>query len=91
MKVIGNLGDFSVIFIKEGIADSLGLDMYEAHRDREEMPELDLDLPTSVKKLEELINAMLSFQPTKRPSSTDVYSELVAINLKVKQKPQSGP
>ena len=57
--------------------------MIEAHRDGEEMPELDLDLPTSVKKLEQLINAMLSFQPKDRPSSTDVYSELLTINLKV--------
>ena len=71
---------FPVWVIKEGIAgDGLGLDMYEAHRSGEEMPELDLNLPQEMKKLEELIRLMTSFHPQNRPSAEDVSSELFSI------------
>ena len=66
-----------MIAIKEGLAgESLGLDMYEAHRDGEELPEIDLELPQDLEKLEELIKLMTSFQPQSRPSSLHIQEEL---------------
>ena len=71
---------FPVWVIKEGIAgDGLGLDMYEAHRDGEEMPELDLNLPQELEKLEELIRSMTSFHPRDRPSAEEISSRLLVV------------
>ena len=76
---------FQVTVIKDGIAgEGLGLDMYEAHRDGEEMPELDLDLPQELEKLEELIRSMTSFQPQSRPLAEHVSSELFDIVSQVR-------
>ena len=75
---------FLVMGIKEGVAgDSLGLDMYEAQRDGREIPQIDVALPLGLEKLQEFINHMTSFQPSDRPSTLDVTSRLLAINLKV--------
>ena len=75
----------SVIVIKEGIAgDALGLDMYEAYRDGEELlPRVDVALPLGLEKLQELINEMTSFQPNIRPSPQDVSSQLLQISHEV--------
>ena len=79
-----------MIIIKEGLAgESLGLDMYEAHRDGEELPEIDLELQQDLEKLEELIKQMTSFQPQSRPSSLDVKAQLSAfvteVNVNVRE------
>ena len=71
--------------IKEGIAgDALGLDMYEAHRDGEELPAgVDANLSPGLEKLQELMNQMTAFQPSDRPSALNLTSRLLAVNVKV--------
>ena len=73
--------------IREGIAgDALGLDMYKAQRDGEELPEIDAALPAGLEKLQELINEMTSFQPKTRPSSVEIQSRLHESNSEVTQR-----
>ena len=73
--------------MRQSIAgEAIGLDMYEAQRDGEELPEIDLDLPAGLEKLQELINEMTSFQPSDRPSSVKIQSRLRAISSEVTQR-----
>ena len=70
--------------IKEGIAgDALGLDMYEAQRKGDDLPQVDAALPAGLENLQELINDMTSYKPTDRPSSLDIQSKLCMINAQV--------
>ena len=69
--------------IKQGLEESLGWDMHDAYSDEEELPEIDLRLPASLKKLEELIKLMTSFYPDDRPVSMDVKSQLTALHSEV--------
>ena len=78
---------FAVFVIREGIAgDALGLDMYEAQRDGEELPRVDAALPADLEKLQELINEMTSFQPNTRLSSGEIQTRIHAINSEVTQR-----
>ena len=75
--------------MRQGIGgEALGLDMYEAQRDGEELPEVNLDLQAGLEKVQELINEMTSFQPKTRPSSAEIQSRLRAINSEVTQREQ---
>ena len=75
---------FTVLVIRQGIAgDAFGLDMYEAQRDGEELPQIDADLPAGMEKLQELINDMTSYKPKSRPSSMKIQSRLRTINAEV--------
>ena len=76
--------------IKDGIGESLGLDMYEAHRDGEELPEIDLKLEQGLEKLEELLKRMTSFKPHSRPSSLYVQEQLSAFAAEVIIRPIFG-
>ena len=70
--------------IRQGIdGDALGLDMYEAQRDGEELPRVDAALPAGLEQLQELINEMTSFYPQSRPLALDVQAKLHTINSKV--------
>ena len=78
--------------LKDEIGESLGEEMYEAHRDGDELPEIELYLseeweelqrPDEAEKLEKLICAMTSFHPKDRPSAVVVQSELSTIITEV--------
>ena len=70
--------------IKEGLAgEGLGLEMYEAQRDGEEIVALNLDLPQDLEKLEQLICQMTLYHQSKRPTSLEVQAALAKIATEV--------
>ena len=74
-----------MLIIRQAIVgEALGLDMYEAHRDGEELPEVDLDLPPELEKLEMLINTMTSFRPVDRPTAKQIELALTTIIKEVR-------
>ena len=72
----------SVDLLKDGVCQSLGEDMYEAHREGDAMLEAvefyDED-STKLEDVKSLILHMTSFQAKDRPSAEDVYHQISAI------------
>ena len=64
------------------MSESLGEDMYDAHKAGDAMPEaVELDDNDSYKinEMKELILQMTSYKPAERPSARDVYHQTSAL------------
>ena len=79
-----------VLYIKDGIAEEgLGEDMYAAHKQGEEMPEVveftDDDSPKEL-EMKQLILEMTSYEPKDRPTAKDVFHQVYAIYIRKEPK-----
>ena len=81
-----------VLYIKDGIAEEgLGEDMYAAHKQGEEMPEVveftDDDSPKEL-EMKQLILEMTSYEARDRPSAKDVFYQVHTIYKRQEPKMQ---